>query len=390
VVASPFAGGGYAYARKALGKFWGFINGILKAGEFICFGAVFMSYLDTYLRMIHMPFSDIAVLVIFFTLIVVQSIGIRQAALLQLVMTCISISIFIMFVLGINSVKFSNFDIGTELAVSPGGLFIAVPFALWLYLGIDVTMLTAEETKNTAKNVPRNFLVSLSIVFILLMGILTISLNSISLQLLQTGKFPLVTILEQLQGNDRVLISVFSYLSLSAFIAGINGFITGYSRQVFALGRAGYLPPSLGKIVEKTKVPGIAVLSALAVLLLAEFVDVMIMIKIACIFALVSYLLTILSFLKMRHQDDEAAKERSRQRSYAYIALLMCLTLMACMIVYYYREVLIFLGLLILMAVYYRFVAVRRINNDAPEEAAANTEAINIIITDIGSANPYD
>ena len=381
IVSCPFAGGGYAYARKALGKFWGFLNGSLKAAEFICFAAVILSYLDSYIRMIRLPFPDIMVLAIFVTLIFIHYIGIREAALLQLVLTCISISIFVMFILGIHSVEISDFNFGTVLSNDKAGLFIAIPFALWLYLGIDITMLTAEETKNPAKNIPLNFIISLLVIFLLLLGIITISLNSISLQILQNGEFPLVTILKQLQGEDQVLISVFSFLSLSAFIAGINGAITGYSRQVFALGRAGYLPSVLGRILDKTKVPYVSVLSALAVLLLSEFIDTMFMIKIACFFALVSYLITILSFMKIKLPENEAAGNGSLQRAIAYIALFMCAGLLLCMVVYNLQVVLVFFGFLLLVGIYYQMVAKRRINHDAPEEVEANTEGINIIVT---------
>jgi ethanolamine permease len=208
-----------------------------------------------------------------------------------------------------------------------------------------------------------------------------ISLNSIPLEQLRGGEFPLLHILEQLQGGDVVLISAFSYLSLSAFIAGINGAIAGYSRQVFALGRAGYLPSVLGRILDKTRAPYAAVFSALAVLLLTEFIDVMLMVKLACLFALVSYILTTLSFMKLKLADTVATVRADLQRLCAYAALLMCAGLLICIVVYNLPVILTFFGLLAVVTAYYHLFAKRHINHDAPEEVEANTEGINIIIT---------
>jgi ethanolamine permease len=250
-----------------------------------------------------------------------------------------------------------------------------------MYIGIDVSMLTAEETTNPARNIPANFAVSLIVILLLLLGIIMISLNSIPLEQLRGGEFPLLHILEQLQGGDVVLISAFSYLSLSAFIAGINGAIAGYSRQVFALGRAGYLPSVLGRILDKTRAPYAAVFSALAVLLLTEFIDVMLMVKLACLFALVSYILTTLSFMKLKLADTVATVRADLQRLCAYAALLMCAGLLICIVVYNLPVILTFFGLLAVVTAYYHLFAKRHINHDAPEEVEANTEGINIIIT---------
>ena len=382
VVSYPYAGGCYAYVRKAFGKFPGYLSGILKTGEFICITAVIFCYMDLYIKMMNFPFPDFIELGIFATLILIHTIGIKEASLLQLALTGVSISIFIMFVLGIHPAALP-LHLETGFSENAAGMFAAVPFAFWMFLGIDITMLTVEETKNPDKHIPANFIVSLSVILLSLLGITLISLNSISFQLLTEGEFPLVRILEELQGEDKVLLPVFSFLSLSAFIAGLNGGITGYSRQVFALGRAGYLPPVLGSIYDKTKVPYLSVLSALVILLLSEFVDKMIMIKAACFFALLSYLFTTLSYLKLKLSDSETGKGRILHKASAGLVGMMCVVCLISMSAMNPEVLLTFFGLLAATGIYYRLVAGKRINNDAPEEVEANTDGINIIITNL-------
>jgi len=120
------------------------------------------------------------------------------------------------------------------------------------------------------------------------------------------------------------------------------------------------------------------------VLLLSEFIDGMLMIKIACLFALASYILSILSFMKLKLPESEATVRADLQRLCAYAALLMCAGLLICIVVYNLSIVLTFFGLLAVMTAYYLLIAKRHINHDAPEEVEANTEGINIIITKWG------
>jgi len=382
-VSYPYAGGGYAYSRIAFGSFWGFMTGILKVGEFACITGVLLSYLESYLKMLHIPMADYVKMLIFAILMVFHSTGTKKTVFLQLLVTTIGISALLLLFMGIDTTGALSFVELTEPSHLPYGMAGALPFVLWLFLGIDVTVLTVEETKNPGKQIPLAFLASLLMLLFLLLGTILICLACVPAIFLAGASFPLHRILMLLQEDDKVLQAVFSFLSLSAFLAGVNAGLIGYSRQVFSLGRAGYLPSVLGKIHEKSKAPYAAVFSSALALLLSGFFPAISLIKMACFFALISYLLTALSYFPLVIRKMKKGKRRVLQKGMVGLVLLMCAVGFFGMLFLNLLLFGIFSGILILAAVYYLAVGKKKVNQDAPEEVEANSERINIIITDM-------
>jgi ethanolamine permease len=63
------------------------------------------------------------------------------------------------------------------------------------------------------------------------------------------------------------------WLGLFGLIASFHGIILGYSRQIFALARAGYLPARLARIHPRFRTPHLAILAGGAVGIAAIFSD---------------------------------------------------------------------------------------------------------------------
>ena len=63
------------------------------------------------------------------------------------------------------------------------------------------------------------------------------------------------------------------WLGLFGLVASFHGIIIGYSRQIFALSRAGYLPPCLAQIHPRFKTPHVAILAGGAIGIAAIFSD---------------------------------------------------------------------------------------------------------------------
>lgn len=380
----PYAGGSYAYARKAFGKFGGFFAGISTIIELLCIAAVILIYMNAYIRDLMSPFwADITTLIIFAVLILVQHAGIREAALIQLVVTCVCVSIFLLFFMGINSVipYKASFEFAFPNGIS--GFFLAMPYVFWFFIGIDVIAMTAEESKNPSKSIPASFFFSLSAIIFLSFGIIWFSVGKIDWRILTSAQYPLIFILKQLQGKDDVLISVFSFFSLSSFIAGLNGIITGFSRQVFSLSRAGYLPGLLNKIFKKTRVPYAAILvSSFLILILGEAGNANMLIIIACMCAIISYGFTLASYIKLILRNSGMRKKKAADFA-AYVLLAVCFCILGIFIIFQKSAALMIFGIYSCLLLYYMLVSKNRINNDAPEEAEANTDEINIIITNI-------
>ena len=380
-VALPYAGGSYAYTRKAYGKLAGFLAGYTTMVEYLCITAVIFVYMNLYIdRMLSLIWPNLVSMLIFGVLIVLQMTGINRSSFFQLLITCLCVSIFLLFFMGINSVEASKMPIDISLMNGLPGLFLAIPYVLWFFVGIDVVMLTAEEIKTPGKSVPISFYGGLFTIILLSFGVIFFSVSSVYWPSLRTTDYPLIFILQKLQGGDAVLLAVFSFFSISSFIASINGMMIGYSRQAFSLARAGYFPKFMDRIQNKTKAPFMALIApSILVLIVAEIGNASLLIQIVCVCAIISYSFSLLAYVRIIRMEKTSFVKIIP----AFIALVACAIFLIGFSIFQTVSALITAGILIFGILYYFVFAKGRINRDAPEEVEANIGDINIIMTNI-------
>ncbi|BCU81231.1 hypothetical protein JIR001_10140 [Polycladomyces abyssicola] len=66
--------------------------------------------------------------------------------------------------------------------------------------------------------------------------------------------YPLPQALAKVYGEGTLFPTLVAVIGLAGLIASLHGFIIGYSRQTFALSRAGYLPSFLSRL-NRWKIP---------------------------------------------------------------------------------------------------------------------------------------
>ncbi|MBM3466156.1 MAG: amino acid permease, partial [Armatimonadetes bacterium] len=103
------------------------------------------------------------------------------------------------------------------------------------------------------------------------------------------------------------------WIGLFGLIASFHGIILGYSRQIFALARAGYMPTWLAAVHPRFKTPHRAILAGGAIGILAIFSDQVIVlggqpltaniITMSVFGALVMYVVSMLSLFKLRRTE---------------------------------------------------------------------------------------
>jgi ethanolamine permease len=377
----PYAGGPYAYTRKAFGKPWGFLAGYVTMVEYICITAVIFLYMEHYIENTIVALWPGAVsIIVFFGLVGLQMLGASKASFIELLITCLCISIFLLFFMGINSVDWDGGDRGIDFVNSIEGYFMSIPYVLWFFVGIDVVILTAEEIKKPEQSLPISFFAAILTIIILSFGVIVFSVNSVYWPSLRGTDYPLIFILEKLQRGDAVLLAVFSFFSISSFVASINGLMTGYSRQVFSLARAGYFPDFLNKILDKTKTPYMALIApSIVVIVIAQLANVTVLIQIVCICAIISYSFSMMAFIRIKTRGGEGFKSIIG----ACLSLLGCAALMVGFARFQTISTLITLGVIAFGVLYYFAFAKVGTNREAPEEMEANVGEINIIMENL-------
>ncbi|MGB3687043.1 MAG: amino acid permease, partial [Ornithinimicrobium sp.] len=117
---------------------------------------------------------------------------------------------------------------------------------------------------------------------------------------------PLPEALRTAYGDNSALADFVNYAGLAGLIASFFSIIYGYSRQLFALSRAGYLPRVLSKTGSR-KTPYIALIvpGTIGFLLASILQDGGLLINIAVFGAAVSYVLLNLSHIMLRRNEPD-------------------------------------------------------------------------------------
>jgi ethanolamine permease len=255
--AIPHAGGPSAYARRALGPFWGYINGISCLIEFVFAPPAIALAVGGYIHFLIPPIpAMVATVIAFLFFIFVNYLGMKTSATVELIVTIIAlIGLTIYWIAA--APHFSLARVMTEpiLPFGTKGIMAAVPFAIWFYLAIEGGAMAAEEMVNPQKDIPKGFLSGMGTLMI--MGFLTLFLTAgiADYKLVTAVDFPLPIALAQVFGENSKIVVLVNIIGLFGLIASLHGIIVGYSRQTYAMARTGYLPKFLARVDSKHHTP---------------------------------------------------------------------------------------------------------------------------------------
>ncbi|MFT3876216.1 MAG: ethanolamine permease [Propioniciclava sp.] len=249
--ALPAAGGGYTFARKALGTWGGFITGSAILIEYTIAPAAIATFIGGYVESLGLfGITDgwwiyLAVYALF---IAVHLAGVGEALKAMFAITVVALLGLVIFaVAAVGLFDINNlFDIpvdATAFGASPFlphglmGIWAAVPFGIWFFLALEGVPLAAEEARNPARDVPRGIIVAMVVLIITGALVLFLGTGALGAQALGASGNPLVEALGA--GPAATLVN---YIGLAGLVASFFSIMYAYSRQTFALSRAGYLP----------------------------------------------------------------------------------------------------------------------------------------------------
>lgn len=322
----PHAGGPFAYAYRAFGPVGGYIAGFATLVEFVfappAIAMAIGAYLNVQFPAIDPKWVAVSAYLIFMTL---NLVGVGIAATFELLVTLLAIFELLVF-MGVVSPGFSasNFMLNGwagqqefSLGALPG-IFAAIPFAIWFFLAIEGAAMAAEEAKEPKKTIPKAFIGGILTLVMLAMGVMVFAGGVGDWRQLANINDPLPQAMKMIVGESSGWLHMLVWLGLFGLIASFHGIIMGYSRQIFALARAGYLPRALASVNRRFQTPHWAILAGGVVGILAIFSDSLIVIgglsltanivTMAVFGAIVMYIISMAALFKLRH--SEPALER--------------------------------------------------------------------------------
>lgn len=261
----PAAGGGYTFARRALGPWGGFATGTAILIEYAIAPAAIATFIGAYVESLGLfGITDgwWVYLAVYALFIGIHLAGVGEALKVMFVITSIAlVGLLVFAVTAIGDLDVSRLtDIAPTDAAGASellpfgylGIWSAIPFAIWFFLAVEGVPLAAEETADAERNVPRGIIAAMAVLLFTCVLVLVLVPGAGGAEAMAASGNPLV---EALGGGTAA--TVVNYIGLAGLVASFFSIIYAYSRQLFALSRAGYLPTSLS-VTNRRKAPTLA------------------------------------------------------------------------------------------------------------------------------------
>ncbi|MFV0130751.1 ethanolamine permease [Streptomyces sp. HMX112] len=383
----PAAGGGYGFARRALGTWGGFLTGTAILIEYILAPAAISIFIGDYvesLGLFGLESGWPVHLACFAVFIGIHLWGVGEALRFSLVVTGIAVVALLIFaagaftdfhVAGLDDIPVDTgaFGAGSWLPFGLLGIWAAFPFGMWFFLGVEGVPLAAEEAKDPVRSMPRAL--SLSMLILVALAALTFfaATGARGSAAIQEAGNPLVVALQG-DGAPTPLSRFVNYAGLAGLVASFFSLIYAGSRQLFALSRAGYLPRFLS-LTSRRKSPylGLLVPGALGFALAAGTGDGARMLNIAVFGATISYALMALSHIVLRRREPDLPRPYRTPGGVltSSVALALALSALVATFLVDKEAAFIALGVYGVALAYFALYSRKRLVASAPEEEFA-------------------
>jgi ethanolamine permease len=388
--ALPVAGAGYGFARRALGPLGGFATGTAILIEYAIAPAAIVVFIGGYvesLDILGITAGWPLYLAFYVVFIGVHLYGVGEALKVIFVITGVAVvGLIVFFIAMVPEFSTSNLtDIAPTDAAGASdfipfgvaGVLSAFVYGIWFFLAVEGVPLAAEETRDPKRDMPRGIIAAMLILLVFAALMLTLAPGGAGAETISESDNPLVDALSVSYGNDALVTDFVNYIGLFGLIASFFSIIFAYSRQLFALSRAGYLPRVLSKTSSR-KTPYVALLipGAVGFLLAAITEDGAKMINIAVFGATVSYVLMTLSHIVLRRREPDLERPYRTPGGVATTGVAFVLAVAAVIATFFVDEEAagITAGVFLLAIAYFWFYSRHRLVADAPEEEFASVE----------------
>ncbi len=357
--AIPHAGGPFAYSKRAFGPVGGYLAGAATLIEFVFAPPAIALAIGAYLN-VQFPSLDpkTAALGAYIVFMALNIAGVHIAATFELAVTLLAIFELLVF-MGVVSPGFSlaNFTKGGwagqdtfSLAAVPG-IFAAIPFAIWFFLAIEGVAMAAEEAKDPKRSIPIAYIAGIITLVLLAMGVMVFAGGAGDWTKLANLNDPLPQAMKLIVGEHSGWLHMLVWLGLFGLVASFHGIIMGYSRQIFALAREGYLPGWFGQVHPRFNTPHRAIIAGGVVGIAAIYSDELIkiggntltanIVTMSVFGAILMYMLSMLSLFKLRRSEPELARP-FRAPLFPYFPAIALAGAVVCMVTMIYYNALIF------------------------------------------------
>lgn len=387
--ALPATGAGYGFARRALGPLGGFATGVAVLIEYAVAPAAIATFIGGYIEalgLFGLTNSWPVYLVTYVVFIGIHLYGVGEALKVMFGITAIAVVALIITVIGLAPHFEANnlFDIVPDgstgasafLPFGISGAIAALVYGIWFFLAVEGVPLAAEESTDPKRDMPRGIITAMLFLIVSGAAMLFLVPGAAGSAAMSVSESPLPEALRAV--NSPLLADIVNYAGLAGLIASFFSIVFAYSRQLFALSRAGYLPRFLS-VTSKRHTPWLALIvpGTIGFLLAAIIGNGALLINIAVFGATLSYVLLNVSHIVLR------IKEPNLERAYRTpggivttgIALVLAVVALIATFVVDITAATITAIVFLIAIAYFWFYSRHHLVANAPEEEFALIEA---------------
>jgi ethanolamine permease len=382
----PTAGGGYGFARRAIGPWGGFMTGTAILIEYAIAPAAIATFIGGYVEALIGVGGWVVYLAFYLIFVGIHLYGVGEALKVMFAITAIAVVALLVFVIGmIPQFEVANlFDIDPTNAAGASsflpfglvGLWAALPYGIWFFLAIEGVPLAAEETRDPATDMPKGLIAGMMALLVFAALILVFAPGGAGSSVIQGSDNPLPLAVESAYGGSNALGSFVNIAGLAGLVASFFSIIFAYSRQIFALSRAGYLPRLLS-VTGRRRTPWVAlVVPGVIGFILSITGDGARLLNVAVFGATISYALMMLAHIVLRRSEPDLERPYRTPGGVATSGVALVLAVLAVIATFIVdvRAALIALGVYALFLAYFGLYSRHHLVAQAPEEEFATIE----------------
>lgn len=356
--AIPRAGGAFDYANRALGPDLGFLAGMAQNIEFIFAPPAIAFAIGAYFNLFFPQWPVLTIAIFVYLVFTALNIyGVKAAASFELLITILAVGELLLF----SGITWPHFSVSrlTQDAFPHGwsGVFAAIPFAIWFFLGIEAVANVAEEAVNPQRTILIGF--GSAILTLVVLCVLTFggSVGVAGWKAIvykadgSTSDSPLPLALAHVVSDNHFLYHLLITIGLLGLIASFHGLILAAGRSSFEFGRVRYAPAWLGRVHTRFQTPANALLVNMAIGMLALCTGrTDEIITISVFGALTLYVLAMISLIRLRKKEPELDRpfKVPLYPVSTWTALLIAMASLIAMTVYNFTLAMIYGGILAL------------------------------------------
>lgn len=297
-------GGGQAFAARAFGPFGRIVAGGAASLEFLCSTAALGALTSIYIETLAGVGPSATIPVLFAAVVLIHLRGVGEAIGITLLLSVLTAFGVLTFVVVQGAATEPPFLAGlTVRSIDPWAIWLALPFAVPFFIGIEGVPLAAADAADPTRDIPRAMLIALAVIValglcVLIAGPMGAGVDAIT-GTADTMMAALGAPAVAAPNAARIVVNV---AGLAGLCASFFGMVYACSRQIHAMALAGDLPSVLIR-TNRHDAPVFALIGPVFVAaLLALFValDQLIIILVAA--ALIFYLVTMAAYFALRRQ----------------------------------------------------------------------------------------